>query len=291
MSNLIKLVNRQMPEASIEVELAEWPLISAKNVGTIRSGAGWEIHVPSKVKPFDVVKELEFDLKPGDDSDDLNLVIVQAERRWGPLFVEAPNQIHVVFREIENEDGEGLEWVGEHDSPPHFLASRVVSQFFSHSEGGAPISSDFSGGIVDLGDRWLEITQSNFDFEYLISQVPEDQTDFLAGWMRRNHLEPRFIVLAAQCNWSNEESRDSFEEAREIVAMDLAKIHLAVQPDVVKGCIEKLTADNPTLRALLLAIEGELSPASELVVDALQTASEEESAHPIFELESSIAEA
>jgi hypothetical protein len=290
-SNLIKLVNREMPEATIEVDLAEWPLTSAQNIGTIRAGAGWEIHVPSKVNPFEVAKVLEFDVKPGDDPDALKLVIIQGERKWGPLFVEEPGRVHVVFREIADEDDMNYGWEWEHESWTHFLSAGVIASFGAHSEGGAPISSDYSGGIVDLGNYWFAVTQIESDFEYVIAPVPENQAQFLTYWIRNHNVEELFIVLAAECNWSDEAARDSFEEAREIVAMDLAKIHLEVEPTVARECIEILTADNPVFRALLLAIEGEFSPASALVMEALETASEQESAHPIFELESNIANA
>jgi hypothetical protein len=290
-SNLIKLVNPDMPDSSIEVELADWPLISAQNVGTIRAGAGWEIHVPTKVNPFEVAKELIFDAKPGDDPDALKLVIMQDERKWGPLFVEESDRIHVVFREIADEDDMNYGWEWEHESWTHFLSAGVIASFGAHSEGGAPISSNYSGGIVDLGNYWFAVTQIESDFEYTIALVPENQAPFLTDWIRNHGVEELFIVLAAQCNWSDEEARDSFEEAREIVAMDLAKIHLEVEPAVVRGCIEILAADNLTFRSLLLAIEGEFSPASALVMEALETSSERDSAHPVFELEWNIANA
>ena len=155
MSDVIKVVNLEKPDATIEVNLADWPHTSAQNVGTIRAGAGWEIHVPTKVNPFEVAKALVFDFQPGDDPDALKLVIIQDERKWGPSFVEESDRIHVIFREIADEDDMNFGWEGEFEPASHYLCAGVIASYGCFTSGGAPFSSSRAGAILDLDGTWI----------------------------------------------------------------------------------------------------------------------------------------
>jgi len=291
MSDLIKIVNRENPVATITVSLENWPLTSAQSIGTIRAGNGWDVHVPLHLNPYDVAKQLVFDVKPKDDPALLNMRIIQEDRVWCPIFVEGNDRFDVVFRESTDEEYDNCDWENDFDPSSHYLCVENVASFFYFTGGAGPFSSSYAGALLELDLGWLDVEQRDYLFKHVIEPTRGEVSTVITSWAQRHNLSALLLVMHTECMWANEDAKARFEDARIKVGRGLAALTLNTSPEVIRECIEKLTDENLTNRKILDAIESGQSPISSLIVEALETASEEESAHPIFELEWTIANA
>jgi hypothetical protein len=256
----------------------------------IRPNDVFEIDIRPGIDPMQVLHWIRFDSTETVDGESADVYDYQVD--WVEGFDVEPTE-RLVFRFAQLRQGREI-WqiVGIQGATKMVLALRsveenylpqaryfsraVIAEYGFHSDGPGPISWDGSAALLDLGDWWVNAYGGDLA-EWMADEIyerPRDKVEEFVSWLERLNAVALFVLLNANCKWTDVHLTERFNEAISILSdPDSANgINIDLNSQEIEESFNLIKSRDGQVAQLLDILESESHDLAQKLVHLLELA-------------------
>lgn len=161
----------------------------------------------------------------------------------------------------------------------------IVAEFWYHSDGSGPFSSEGSGALLALGEYWVTVSGGDSGEPDRIELASGDKAQYVLDWLTRAGALPALIVKQTPAAWDDSELAERLAEAIDSVMGYTIDVVVNLSKTDMVALLDHIDSGEHEDRELRAVLRDVNHPFAQPLLDLLENCADEESAGALVRTE------